>query len=79
MVNTVGADSTVMLKTAVVKTAVGAVLSVTLTRKPVVPVVVGAPEMTPAADRLKPAGSVEGPGRVQVYGAFPPVAASAVA
>ena len=47
----------------------------TRTVKLEVPAVVGVPLRTPAADKLRPAGSVPG-GTDQVYGIVPPVAVS---
>ena len=55
--------------------AVGVLLSVTLTVKLEVPALVGAPEIAPLEDRLKPAGR-DPEATTHVYGAVPPLAAT---
>ena len=62
-----------MLRAAVARVVAA---SVAATVKLAVPASVGVPEMTPAEERLKPAGSAPAES-VQVYGGKPPLAASA--
>jgi hypothetical protein len=69
---------TVMLRLLVRESAVGVVESVTVTEKGVLPAVVGVPLITPAADRVNPAGKAVPLARVKVYGATPPVAVRVV-
>ena len=53
--------------------------SVTVTENGVLPAVVGVPLVTPAGERVNPAGRAVPLARVKVYGATPPVAAKVVA
>ena len=54
----------------------GVLLSATCTVKLELLVAVGVPLITPAPESVRPAGNVDPPVRVQVYGVVPPVAVS---
>jgi hypothetical protein len=67
---------TVMLRFPVCESGVGVLESTTWTEKLVLPAVAGVPLITPAEERVNPAGNEVPFARLKVYGVTPPEAAN---